>query len=161
MPNETIIDGKMYFSYPNPRDGRPIIDPLPGFEKRTLPITSDNIKNGIPNTVDHCAGAVAACEHLDCLEALIQKGRTYLRFRSHPEIWMRYRTPGSLKFEALVGDRDGKQEPSLHYLMPLSKSATLGRQTGTDKVKGKVTPGTPRKNKPYVIENVRTSIVKK
>jgi len=161
MPKNFIeIDGLEVACYRNPIDGRPVIDPLPGFENRILPLTQKHIKLGIPGTANKCAGVVAICDTLDAIEAYVQKGRTYIRYKSHPDVWMRYLTPQSLKFEALVGDRKGKQEESIHYLNAISKNARLGQQTGTDKVPGKETAKIPRKTNPRSeLKNVRTSII--
>src|SRR6266436_383245 len=67
-----------------------------------------------------CAAARAIIREGSCKAARVHLDRTYIE---HDKVWVRYRTPISLRNEIIAIDRGGEFYPGEHELKVLCKSA--------------------------------------
>jgi len=111
-------------------DGLPVLDAT---KSETISITAADIKKGRSKEPSKCAAAVACMRQFHVHEALIHRGRAYLRHKDH---WLRYLVPAALRSEIVAVDRGGTFEPgqyTLHKIQP-SRAHDVSRDTGKRKV---------------------------
>lgn len=112
-------------------------------------ITNNDVKRGGVKDPSTCAAALACRRDLQCTEAQVHIGRTYVKQGRN---WVRYVTPSSLKYEIVAFDRGGQFEPGEYVLIAPKGALRLGyeKPTGPKKKKG-------RKRETYhVITNIRS-----
>lgn len=115
---------------------------------QVIRITNSDVKRGGVKDPTTCAAALACRRDLQCTEAQVHIGRTYVK---HGRSWVRYVTPSSLKYEIVAFDRGGQFEPGEYVLIAPKGALALGyeKPTGPKKKKG-------RKRETYhVITNIR------
>lgn len=126
-------------------DGLPVYDAT---KSVSVEITGPDIRKGKPLRPDACAAAIACMRQFHVKEALIHRGRAYLKQKDH---WLRYLVPGALRSEIIAVDRGGTFEPGEYRLLKIQPSRATDTSRDTGKRKG------PQKKRPsyHHTENVR------
>lgn len=130
--------------------GVPIVQPS-SKEPLKVEITAADIRNGDNKNPSACAAArsLVRCNP-EIKEARVHLSRTYVKVEkpNGKKVWVRYKTPESLRTEIVAFDRGGKFEPGLYYLKPLQPSQ-LNR---VHPPRGKKLKGGGRENEKRVLQ---------
>jgi len=118
-------------------DGLPVTDAKRSLE---LHITARDCSGGDPKRPETCAAAKAIRREHGAIDVKVHLSRVYVR--QNRGNWMRYLTPPALQREIVSFDRDGKFEPGVYELKPISPSNRLGKRQG-----GKDAPGYKKRRK--------------
>jgi len=128
--------------------GMPVRDAKKGI---TITITAQDIAKGVPKSESSCAAAVAIIRQESCTMARVHLSRIYIKRNGH---WDMYNTPGALRNELIVNDRNGEFQPGEYSLKPIPKAQRERR--GKAHTLGAPKHGRPGHERKYhVIEGVR------
>jgi hypothetical protein len=99
-------------------------------EPLTITVKQGDIDKATPLDPDNCAIA-CAIRRQEKLKAQIRRGMTYVHAPSW-NYWLRYRTPGSLRIETMIFDRNGDFAPGDYTLGAVPPSRRTGRRQGSN-----------------------------
>lgn len=113
-----------------------LIDDLPILDAKKsikLIVTAKTVAGSNPKKPDTCALAQACLARPGVKEVRIHLSRAYVR--SNDLNWQRYFVSPQLRTEIVAFDRGGKFAPGEYTLSKIRSSKTLGKRTGSKKLK--------------------------